>query len=51
MFDTTDELLKQIRLGEDSSLELKDLRYKGDKINEPHSNSIYAAAMPDSRVR
>ena len=40
MFDTTDELLKQIRLGEDSSLELKDIRYKGDKVNEPHSNSM-----------
>jgi len=40
MFDTTDELLAQIRLGEDSSLELKDLRYRGDKVNEPHSNSI-----------
>jgi len=27
MFDTVEELLRQIRLGEDSSLELKDLRY------------------------
>jgi len=40
MFDTTEELMRQIRLGEDSSLELKDLRYKGDMVNEPHRNSM-----------
>ena len=40
MFDTTDELLRQIRLGEDSSLELKDLRYQGKKVSEPHRNSM-----------
>lgn len=40
MFETTDELLKQIRLGEDSSLELKDLRYKGNQVNAPHCNSM-----------
>ena len=40
MFETIDELLKQIRLGEDSSLELKDLRYIGDQVNAPNSNSI-----------
>lgn len=40
MFETTDELLRKIRLGEDSSLELKDLRYKGDQVNEPHRNSM-----------
>jgi predicted HTH transcriptional regulator len=40
MFDTTSDLLKQIRLGEDSSLELKDLRYKGGKVNEPHRDSM-----------
>jgi ATP-dependent DNA helicase RecG len=40
MFKTTDELLRQIRLGEDSSLELKDLRYKGDQVNDPHRNSM-----------
>ena len=40
MFDTTDELLKQIVLGEDSSLELKDLRYKGNRVSEPNRNSI-----------
>lgn len=40
MFDTTDELLKQIRLGEDSSLELTDLRYKGNQVNNPHRDSM-----------
>ncbi|NLG12910.1 MAG: transcriptional regulator [Lentisphaerae bacterium] len=40
MFKTTDELLKQIRLGEDSSLELKNLEYKGNQVNNPHRNSM-----------
>lgn len=40
MYDTTDELLNQIRFGEDSYLELKDLRYKGNQVNEPHRNSM-----------
>ena len=40
MFDTIEALLKQISLGEDSSLELKDLRYKGSQIFEPHKNSM-----------
>lgn len=40
MLNTTEELMKQIRLGEDSSLELKDLRYKGNQVNEPHRNSM-----------
>ena len=40
MFETTDELLKQIQLGEDSSLELKDLRYQGNKVDAPHRNSM-----------
>lgn len=40
MFETTDELLQQIHLGEDSSLELKDLRYKDKYISEPHRNSM-----------
>jgi len=40
MFETTDELLKQIRLGEDSSLELKNLKYKGNEVNDPHRKSM-----------
>lgn len=40
MFDTTEELLKQISLGEDSSLELKDLRFKGERVSDPHMQSM-----------
>lgn len=40
MFDTTDELLRQIRLGEDSSLELKSLEYKGLQVSGPHRKSM-----------
>jgi ATP-dependent DNA helicase RecG len=40
MFESSEELLKQISLGEDSSLELKDLRFKGDKVSEPHSKGM-----------
>lgn len=31
MFDTTDELIKKIKLGEDNSFELKSVRFKGEK--------------------
>jgi predicted HTH transcriptional regulator len=40
MLETTNDLLRQIRLGEDSTLELKDLRYKGNQVNDPHRNSM-----------
>ena len=40
MFETTNELLRQIRLGEDSALELKNLEYKGNRVSGPHSNSM-----------
>ncbi|MBT3227027.1 MAG: transcriptional regulator [Deltaproteobacteria bacterium] len=40
MFDTTDELLRQIQLGEDSSLELKNLEYKNNQVSGPHRNSM-----------
>lgn len=50
MFDTTVELVKQISVGEDSSLEMKDLRFSGDKIVSPDSRSIAAelAAMANT---
>ncbi|MCI5221142.1 MAG: transcriptional regulator [Candidatus Electrothrix sp. AR4] len=50
MFETTDELLQHIQLGEDSSLELKDLRYKGNRVATPHRNSMAdeLAAMANS---
>nr|VFK36556.1 MAG: Putative DNA-binding domain-containing protein [Candidatus Kentron sp. SD]VFK39645.1 MAG: Putative DNA-binding domain-containing protein [Candidatus Kentron sp. SD]VFK78047.1 MAG: Putative DNA-binding domain-containing protein [Candidatus Kentron sp. SD] len=40
MFDTTDELLRKIRLGEDSSLELEHLQYKSDRVTGPHRNAM-----------
>jgi predicted HTH transcriptional regulator len=40
MFETVDELLRQIRLGEDSSLELKSLEFSGSKVTRPHSNGM-----------
>lgn len=50
MFDTVDELMSSIQLGEDTTLELKDLRYKGDKVESPNRNSIADefAAMANS---
>ena len=35
-----DLLLKQISLGEDSNLELKDIEYKKNKVSGPHRNSM-----------
>lgn len=40
MFDTTAELLNQIRLGEDSALELKNLEYKNTQVSGPHRKSM-----------
>ncbi len=40
MDESTIDLLKRIRLGQDSSLELKDLRFRGDQVAEPHRHSM-----------
>lgn len=40
MFETGDELIRRIRLGEDPALELKRLEYKGNKIFGPHKNGM-----------
>lgn len=50
-FDSTDELLEQIRLGEDSSLELKELRFRGQQVSAPHRQSMAdeLAAMANTR--
>jgi len=40
MFDTVDELLRQIRLGEDSSLELKSLEFRGSKVSSPERKGM-----------
>jgi predicted HTH transcriptional regulator len=40
MFDTKDDLLNQIRLGEDSRLELKSVAFRGDKVIGPHPDGV-----------
>ena len=40
MFNTKEELLKKIQLGEDSEIEFKEVIFKGNKITAPHRNSI-----------
>lgn len=40
MFDSTDELLKQILVGEDSTLELKELKFSETRVVSPNKDSI-----------
>lgn len=40
MFDSTEELLQKIRLGEDTPLELKDVRFRGKKIDGPSRDDL-----------
>ncbi len=40
MFDSPEELLRKIRLGEDTSLELKTVRFRGSKISEPKRDDL-----------
>ena len=40
MPETIQDLTKKIHLGEDSTLEFKDLRYKGNQVNDPHRHSM-----------
>lgn len=40
MFDSTDELLRKIRLGEDTSLELKVVRFKGERVSAPSRDDL-----------
>ena len=40
MFDTKEELQAQIRLGEDSRLELKAATFRGDKVTGPHPDGL-----------
>jgi predicted HTH transcriptional regulator len=51
MFDTPKELIDKIRLGEDSLLELKEVRFAGKRVNGPHPNSLAdeLAAFANSR--
>jgi predicted HTH transcriptional regulator len=40
MFENTTDIIKQISLGEDSVLELKTIKFSGNKITGPHRNSM-----------
>lgn len=40
MFDSPKELLDKIRLGEDTFLELKEVRYAGGRVAEPHRDGL-----------
>lgn len=40
MFDTPAELLEKIHLGEDSFLELKEVRFAGNRVAAPHRDSL-----------
>jgi predicted HTH transcriptional regulator len=40
MFDTQEDLLAQIRLGEDNRLELKEVGFRGVKIAGPHPDGL-----------
>lgn len=40
MFDTKEELLTQIRLGEDSRLELKAAKFRGKRVSGPHPDGL-----------
>lgn len=51
MFDNAADLLEKIRLGEDSFLELKEVRFAGQKVTAPHRDSLAdeLAAFANSR--
>ncbi len=40
MFDSPEELLQKIRLGEDTSLELKTIRFRGGRVAEPRREDL-----------
>ena len=40
MFDSTEELLEKIRLGEDTSLALKTVRFRGERVEEPQRDDL-----------
>ncbi|MEI7869739.1 MAG: ATP-binding protein [Candidatus Methylumidiphilus sp.] len=51
MFDNPNDLLEKIHLGEDSFLELKEVRLSGNKVTAPHRDSLAdeLAAFANSR--
>lgn len=51
MFDSEKELLDKIRLGEDTFLECKEVRFSGGRVTDPHRDSLAneLAAFANSR--
>ena len=51
MFDSTEELLEKIRLGEDTSLALKTVRFRGERVEEPRRDDLAGelAAIANTR--
>jgi predicted HTH transcriptional regulator len=51
MFDNVTDLIDKIRLGEDSFLELKEVRFAGERVSAPHRDSLAdgLAAFANSR--
>ncbi len=51
MWASAAELQEKIRLGEDSFLELKEVRFAGQKVTAPHRDSLAdeLAALANSR--
>ncbi len=51
MFDNMADLIDKIRLGEDSYLELKEVRFAGERVSAPHRDSLAdeLAAFANSR--
>lgn len=51
MYDSKDELLEQIRLGEDTLLELKEVRFRGEKLVGPSREDLAdeLAAMANTK--
>jgi len=53
MFDTAEQLVEKIRLGEDSAIELKSVRFRGDRIalsRDDIADEIAAFANPVGAV-
>jgi len=40
MFDTIQEIIDRLKLGEDSFVEFKEVKFSGEKITDPHAESL-----------
>lgn len=51
MFDNPVDLIEKIRLGEDTFLELKEVRFAGSKVTAPHRDSLARLFQQRSQAR